>query len=401
MAACGVAGTANAETGVKPTKWGSAVEPKPLSENVKRGLAWLVERQHADGGFSQGEESVQMGQGMAGLKDRPNVADTSAAALALIRSGSTPTAGPHAKNVLAAVRFVCGSVQSSDDQSLYVTDIRGTRLQAKLGNYIDTFLAAMLLAEVKGRMPDPASEEMVGRALQKVMGKIAKNQRPDGTFGETGWASTLSTAMAAKGVNRAAIAQPSGVSEVVREKLERQARDQFDSKTGRFSGKESAGVDLYSTAASLGAMQDSANTNDAQRQALEERAAKGRTEAERAEAKRLIERHDAAGRDLDAARQATVQKLADDRFIAGFGSNGGEEFLSYMNLGESLVVKGGSDWVKWDKKITENLNQIQNNDGSWTGHHCITGRTFCTSAALLVLLTDRAPMPVTAAFARK
>jgi len=71
-----------------------------------------------------------------------------------------------------------------------------------------------------------------------------------------------------------------------------------------------------------------------------------------------------------------------------------------MNIGESLVVKAGPEWEKWDKKITANLNRIQNKDGSWTGHHCITGRTFCTSAALLVLMTDRAPVPIAAKFRR-
>ena len=35
----------------------------------------------------------------------------------------------------------------------------------------------------------------------------------------------------------------------------------------------------------------------------------------------------------------------------------------------------------------------QNEDGSWSGHHCITGRTFCTAGALLTLMADRAPMP--------
>ncbi len=44
--------------------------------------------------------------------------------------------------------------------------------------------------------------------------------------------------------------------------------------------------------------------------------------------------------------------------------------------------------------MTENLNRVQNDDGSWSGHHCITGRTFCTSTALLVLLADRTPVPV-------
>ena len=42
------------------------------------------------------------------------------------------------------------------------------------------------------------------------------------------------------------------------------------------------------------------------------------------------------------------------------------------------------------------IRSQQNDDGSWSGHHCITGRTFCTSTALLVLMADRTPVPVTA-----
>ena len=56
----------------------------------------------------------------------------------------------------------------------------------------------------------------------------------------------------------------------------------------------------------------------------------------------------------------------------------------------SLLAKGGADWEKWSKSMTTNLYNIQNSDGTWSGQHCITGRTFCTSAALLVLMTDRA-----------
>jgi hypothetical protein len=46
--------------------------------------------------------------------------------------------------------------------------------------------------------------------------------------------------------------------------------------------------------------------------------------------------------------------------------------------------------------MARNLGRVQNADGSWTGHHCITGRTFCTAAALLVLTADRAPVPLAA-----
>ena len=41
--------------------WGFAVEPKPLSEQVLKGLNWLIKNQHPNGGWSQGEESSNMG----------------------------------------------------------------------------------------------------------------------------------------------------------------------------------------------------------------------------------------------------------------------------------------------------------------------------------------------------
>ena len=77
--------------------------------------------------------------------------------------------------------------------------------------------------------------------------------------------------------------------------------------------------------------------------------------------------------------------LVSRQFVAGFGSNGGEEFLSYMQISETLLAKGGKEWQDFDKSMTENLGRIQNPDGSWSGHHCITGRTFCTSAATMSL----------------
>jgi hypothetical protein len=37
---------------------------------------------------------------------------------------------------------------------------------------------------------------------------------------------------------------------------------------------------------------------------------------------------------------------------------------------------------------------VQNGDGSWTGHHCITSRTFCTAAAVLVLSAPNRMLPI-------
>ena len=81
--------------------------------------------------------------------------------------------------------------------------------------------------------------------------------------------------------------------------------------------------------------------------------------------------------------------MNDKKFTEGFGSNGGEEFLSYLNIGEAMVIHGDAKFAEWDQKMTENLNRVQNDDGSWSGHHCITGRVAVTSAALLTLTADR------------
>ncbi|MHC5056345.1 MAG: prenyltransferase/squalene oxidase repeat-containing protein [Planctomycetota bacterium] len=382
-------------------EWTTAVDPKPLSENVTRGLAWLVRQQDASGGWAQGEESQNMGRSMDKLKDKANVGDTCMAVLALMRSGSTPKEGPYAENVRDGLDFVCKEIAASKDETLHITSVRGTRLQMKLGTYIDTFLSSMLLAEAKDGMPDDEGNRRVYAALDKVMDKIEKNQRADGTFGGTGWANSLSVSMAGKGYNRA-VQAGYATSELVRERLEADGQAQFDVGGGDFAKGRSAGVDLYASAASLSQMQDSDNTNADMRPGLVAKLGAPETAPdEKATIRKTLKRYDDNLTRMEAAQTAIVAKLDDKSFIAGFGSNGGEEFLSYMNIGESLVVKGGETWEKWDKDITANLNRIQNKDGSWTGHHCITGRTFCTSASLLVLMTDRAPVPVAAKIKRR
>jgi hypothetical protein len=200
--------------------------------------------------------------------------------------------------------------------------------------------------------------------------------------------------MAVKGLNRAAQFGAT-VDEKVRAAAEGQARQSFDKASGKFKADGSAGVDLYSAGSNLGSVAESVKTNNQKKGDLEQKLASPATPgAEKAAARATLQRYKDAERDLHDAQTAVIARMDDKQFMAGFGSNGGEEFLSYMNIGESLVIKGGDAWKSWDKSITQNLNRVQNNDGSWSGHHCITGRTFCTSAALLVLLVDRSPQPI-------
>ena len=454
-----------------PRAWKTAIaEPKAVSPNGKKGLDWLIRHQREDGGWAQGEESEAMrGGGNPQGGDQSNVADTCIAALALIRSGSTPTEGPYKDAIARAVRFVEGKVEKSPSasESLSVTDVNGTRVQMKLGPNIDTFLASMLLSEAKGHMA-AADQKGVDAALQKVIAKIEAHQKADGSFEGGGWAPVLAQAMSGKGINRArqagarvsdlSLAQAENGAKVAAQGVPvaapslptaaapatelASATPAPTSGPGRiegpvastpsglagtptattpaprlrsyaYSGRAAggvggglggrgavgagaAGVELYDKAASLGVLSDSVNTSRRVEKELIRKLAEAKDDRDRNEAKRALDGIADTRKVQEEAQKSVIARLDDKAFIAGFGSNGGEEFLSYMTIGESLVVKGGHEWETWDRSMADNLNRIQNNDGSWSGHHCITGRTFCTSTALLVLMTDRTPIPVDA-----
>ncbi len=68
---------------------------------------------------------------------------------------------------------------------------------------------------------------------------------------------------------------------------------------------------------------------------------------------------------------------------------GGEEFFSYLNISDSLRRTGGSQWKEWNESMKTRLVRLQNNDGTWAGHHCITGRVAVTSAAILTMLVEK------------
>ncbi|MEI7835491.1 MAG: prenyltransferase/squalene oxidase repeat-containing protein [Planctomycetota bacterium] len=390
------AGTwAGADEAVRnPTTAPAVKDFKPLSENVNKALAWVAQHQLDSGGWGQGEESNSMG-GAGKLKDTPSVGDTSMALMALMRAGNTPEKGPYAKNVAAGVKFVCGQIEEADADSLLVTKIQGTRIQSKLGQYVDTFMAATMLADVQEKTTDKALLDRVTKAMEKVLKKIQKNQRADGKWGDQGWASTLQQGAAAKALDRAGAAGNKVDAGVV-ENARVEAAGRFDAKSGKFAGGGSAGVDLYATSSSLAGQQAAANANAPVKDALEKELSEKPAAPRVAEIQTKLASIRESDKTLDETRKAVVAKMEDHKFISGFGSNGGEEFLSHMNIGESLVVAGGEPWKKWDESMTTNMNQIQNADGSWSGHHCITGRTFCTSAALLVLMVDRTPVPLSA-----
>ncbi len=340
--------------------FGSANISDPAGGAIDRGAQWLVSVQGSDGGWGQdGGATSHMRQSERLVSTGNDVANTAVAGLALLKAGHHPARGLHGASVRKAVEFVLQSVEASPAQGIQVTSITGTQIQGKLGPFIDTFLAAQFLAEVDGLMPDTARNARVRTALRKCISKIESNQQKDGSWNTSGaWAPILSTSMASRGLN-AAKSRGYQVNESVLARVETYTKN-TSGPAGSAGGRgrvadAAAGVDLYKRA-----------------QELEQ-----------------FSRDEKARRENARGIQHVVSELRNDRFVAGFGSMGGEEFFSYLNISDSLHRMGGEEWRKWNGDIKTKLVKLQNQDGSWAGHHCITGRVAVTGAAMLTMLVDR------------
>jgi hypothetical protein len=340
-----------------------------VSIAVQKGTQWLISTQGKDGGWGQdGGETSYVRPGEHLESSGNDVANTAVAATALLHAGSTPTHGEYQAALVRAVDFILRRVDESPAEGLEVTSLRGTQIQRKLGPCIDTFLTSKLLAELDGEMGNALANAHVRRALQKCVAKIEKNQLKDGSWNIAGgWAPILGTSMASRSLY---VAQQKGVAVSAGTMAKVQDYTANQAQAGAVAGAASspgAASSMVVVSAGVPLYQDA--------QALEQLS---RTEKDRKENAPRI--------------KAMTGRLANPQHVMGFGSFGGEEFFSYLNISDSLHRTGGEEWEKWNGEIKAKLLKLQNEDGTWAGHHCITGRVAVTSAAILVMLVDREPI---------
>ncbi len=285
---------------------------------IAKGAKWLASVQGKDGGWGQdGGETSYVRQGEHLESNGNDVANTAVAALALRRAGRQ-----YQPEINRAIDFIMRNVENSPREGLTVTRVNGTQIQRKLGPFIDTFLTSMLLSEIDGNMPTTTENLRVRKALEKCVAKIQSNQQGDGSWNIAGgWAPILGTSMASRSLF---VAQQKGVK--VEDKVMKRADEytvaSLDVRTsGPVGGSGGGGRVAAATPAAAGVpLYQSA-------QALEQLS---RTEKDRK---------------TNAPQIAAIKgQLASAQFVNGFGSVGGEEFFSYLNISDSLRRTGGEDW---------------------------------------------------------
>jgi hypothetical protein len=361
---------------------------EPVDIAVAKGLRWLVSVQGKDGGWGQdGGETSYVRQGEHLESKGNDVANTAVVAEALLHSGTTATRGEYREPLQRAVEFILKHVEESAVDGLAVTNLQGTQIQRKLGPYIDTFLTSKVLAELDGTMPDAKANARVRQDLQKCVAKIEKAQLKDGSWNIAGgWAPILGTSMASQSLY---LANAKGAAQT---QIAMKRVDAYTKRTasaapasvgtgsgGGVAGGVPGGIMTASAGAAYGSTVDGAAGVPLYKKA-QELEQLSRTEKDRENNAKEI-------------KEITGQ-LSDTKFVTGFGSIGGEEFFSYLNISDSLRRTGGPEWKKWNADMTAKLLKLQNEDGTWAGHHCITGRVAVTSAAILLLQADREPAPI-------
>jgi hypothetical protein len=230
-------------------------------------------------------------------------------------------------------------------------------------------------------------KKRIEKALDQCIDKIQKTQSNNGAWQDGGWAPVLQSALANNALESA-----DEVGRYVDSNKLKRSRDyqkmNFNADTKSAVTGDAAGVLLYSISSTA-----RASAKDAQQAEVVIRKAKKAGKLD-SSAKVTEENLVIAGlgsyesKNFSTAykvNEAAKSEALKEDVMSGFGNNGGEEFLSFLMTGESMLMQGGNAWQKWYDMMSGKLVNIQNRDGSWNGHHCITSPVFCTATCLLIL----------------
>ncbi|HRO98539.1 MAG TPA: hypothetical protein PLN54_03820 [Flavobacteriales bacterium] len=360
--------------------------PEKVVLAEQRGLQWLVKAQAPDGGYGAGSHARQDIMDPHAVSADP--ATTAMVAMAMMRMGHGIDQGAYSTQLKKAVEYLLKQVEAAPKDAVNVTALQGTQIQSKLGQNIDVALTAQCLSNLSAKLNDQHPMKLrVMRSLNTCVAMIQRAQLSDGSVQGDGWAGVLQSSFAASALESAK-AQGAEVDEQALDLARDYQKANFDVSTGSVATERAAGITLY-------AVSGSTRNSAAEAREVNERIAQAKKEGKLAKdapisvdaleetglSRTEAEKYNTAYQVYNAAKQQAQR----EDVLSGFGNNGGEEFLSFLQTGESLVIGKDQGWKNWYQQTTGRIVAIQNNDGSWNGHHCITSPVFCTATALLIL----------------
>jgi hypothetical protein len=360
--------------------------PESTKSSVKSALKWLAAAQNSDGGWGAGSHYNQQQFDPHAVKSDP--ASTAISCMAIMRSGSSFTQGEFQNQLQKGLNYLLAKVENANENSANITDQQSTQPQMKLGANIDVVLSSQFLTNALDYAPhDQQLYSRIKKAAAKCVRMIEHNQQADGSQRGDGWAGVLQSSFANNALESA---KEKGIA-VNTKKLEESRNYQkqnYDAKTGSAKTERAAGVMLYSVSGSVRASAPEAKIAQEKIAEAKRNGTLKASESISAESLRKAGMNESDAMKYAAAyeiNQSAKQKAQQQDVMQGFGNNGGEEFLSYLQTGESLIIARDNDWKNWYNNVSGKLISTQNNNGSWNGHHCITSPVFCTATCLLIL----------------
>jgi len=306
---------------------------------IRKGTKWLLKTLNR-----KGAAGVDIGQ-------PPDIGCTSMVGLALLSQGNTPMEGKYFREVKRIRGFLLRAIDNmpSDD----ITSSLRTQLQNKIGRHAHSFFAALFLSQVIGEGDDPG---LVQKRLDKLTRVIVEQQTADGDWKGRSWAPTLGTVMGWVCLRAAHFA---GFKvEASAKKTAEHLKQVMQSRIGQTRSRGWMHT-LYKNATGIRVLY-------------------------------------ALGEDKGPIAKKAFNDVLTfvTRDNTPFSQAGGEEYLAFHLITDTMLQKGGEDWKKWFPVVRDKIIAVQNGDGSWAGKHCITSRTFCTAAALLVLTAPNRYLPI-------
>lgn len=360
--------------------------PQKMLNSINDAAKWLITAQNKDNGWGAGSHSAQMNRDPHAVDSDP--ATTAMAAMSLMRVDESGLYGTYKDEIMGALEFINTSVENRSPNSATITSLTGTQIQRKLGNQIDVILSSQFLSNVLEQMSkNDKNYERTKVNLDVCAKLIAENQEQDGSTKGGGWAGVLQSSLAGNALESAEKVG-ARVDKKALERAQNYQKGNMDEKTGAVETDRAAGIVLYSVSSSSRATAKEARV-------AKDLMEKGKKEGKlSSDAEINTENLKTIGLSApEAQRMATAYEVnkqsnkivQQEDVISGFGNNGGEEFLSYLQSLESMLVAKDNSWKTWYDNIGGRLVRVQEKNGSWTGHHCITSPVFCTATCILFL----------------